>query len=80
MTKERIKVLLDESRLPEVVITECFREQLHESNSEVEAKALIERRQKLVEEMKQKANEKRNYPVDDDKPSDEELIKFAESF
>jgi len=80
MTKEKIEALLIEARLPKIVITECFREQLHESNSEVEAKALIERRQKLVEEMKQKANEKRNYPVDDDKPSDDELIKFAESW
>jgi len=80
MTNERIKVLLIESRLPEVAISKHFKESLLESNSEVEVEALIEKRKQLVENVRKEFREKYSYPVDDGKPTDEEFIRFAESF
>jgi len=80
MTNERIKVLLIESRLPEVAISKHFKESLLMSNTEVEVEALIERRKKLVEDVRENFRGTYDFLASDDEPSDEELAEFADSW
>jgi len=80
MTKERIKVLLIESRLPEVAISKHFKESLLMCNTEVEVEALIERRKKLVEDVRENFRERYDFLAADDRPTDEELAEFCDSW
>jgi len=80
MTNERVKVLLNESGLPEVAISKHFKESLLMCSSEVEVEALIERRKKLVEDARKKFREKHDVLASNNEPSDEELAEFADSW
>jgi len=80
MTNERIKVLLIESRLPEVAISKHFKESLLMCSSEVEVEALIERRKKLVENTRKEFRQKHDFLAGNDEPSDEELTEFNDSW
>jgi len=80
MTNERIKVLLIESRLPEVAISKHFKESLLMCSSEVEVEALIERRKQLVENVRKEFREKHDVLAGNDRPTDEELADFSDSW
>jgi len=80
MTNERIKVLLIESRLPEVAISKHFKESLLMCSSEVEVEGLIEKRKKLVEDVRKKFREKHDVLASNNEPSDEELAEFSDSW
>ena len=80
MTNESIKALLIESGLPEVAISKHFKESLLMCNTEVELEALIERRKKLVEDVREKFRERYDVLAGNDRPTDEELAAFSDSW
>jgi len=80
MTNERVKVLLLVAGLPKVAISEHFKESLLMCNSEVEVETLIERRKKLVEDVREKFREKHDVLAGNDRPTDEELAEFADTW
>jgi len=80
MTNERIKVLLNASRLPEVAISKHFKESLLMCSSEMEAEALIEKRRQLVENVRKEFREKHDVLASNNESSDEELAEFADTW